>query len=563
MPAARRSIWPLLALSALPPVVEVAILAGVGFEPARGLAPQASAIPPYGSFHDLRWLLVYHFSWWSLAVECVGAVVLRTLLTAALARAAWPAGHDRPPLAVSLRRALTASLVALALLSPWAAVAVAAAETSLSWFVFGEVLPLLFLGAAMQRAGVVGGWWHGLPAPGLVGWTLTAFVAYSVEAMVIGFVPGWWVVAVVGVFGTANAFLWRALVRSAVVARVRWRRLPTTPVAIAVCGLALLLMGRLAVAWTAAASQPPPAIGYHPHGRRALAGLYVGGFDSSYGERRPGARQELADRFSYRGVDRLGRPLPYRPATTHQSLLRSARLLASQVVAVHRRTGRRVALVGQSEGTLVIRTYLELLPHHDVAAAVLLSPLVRPGRIYYPPSSAASGWGIGVGWELRGMLGLVRAVGGPDVSADEPFVRSVLTLAPMLRNRMLCPVEGVRMLALIPTVSAAVTPPGAVSAITAREVSGLHGDLLGRVGVQRVLRRFLSGRPVRPYHETYFALIQKAAGAWQAPALALALNPVWHAQRAPDVSLGGAGCSYRSPPASARRAAAGVTPRAG
>ncbi|NIL43711.1 hypothetical protein HCB17_23255, partial [Salinispora arenicola] len=50
----------LTVLAAALPAAEAAIIAGVGFQAARGLPSQASAVWPYDSYHDLRWLLVYH-----------------------------------------------------------------------------------------------------------------------------------------------------------------------------------------------------------------------------------------------------------------------------------------------------------------------------------------------------------------------------------------------------------------------------------------------------------------------------------------------------------------------
>lgn len=112
-------------------------------------------------------------------------------------------------------------------------------------------------------------------------------------------------------------------------------------------------------------------------------------------------------RFSYRGSDAHGQPLPYTAEDTHRSLVERAMLLAAQVDKVHRRTGKPIALVGESEGSLVARYYLSHSSHPEVDTAILTSPIVRAGRTYYPPPQAREGWGIGTGWLLRGPLAAI------------------------------------------------------------------------------------------------------------------------------------------------------------
>jgi len=50
----------------------------------------------------------------------------------------------------------------MVLLSPWAVVAMAGSETSLSWFFLGELLPVLFLALVLSRGGIISGWWRGV-----------------------------------------------------------------------------------------------------------------------------------------------------------------------------------------------------------------------------------------------------------------------------------------------------------------------------------------------------------------------------------------------------------------
>ena len=86
----RRRWLVLLLLSAVPAAGEAALLRGIGFGSALSLAPQITAISPYGSFHDLRWIAVYHASWPALVAELVAAVVIRTGWAVAMTVAAAP-----------------------------------------------------------------------------------------------------------------------------------------------------------------------------------------------------------------------------------------------------------------------------------------------------------------------------------------------------------------------------------------------------------------------------------------------------------------------------------------
>jgi pimeloyl-ACP methyl ester carboxylesterase len=246
--------------------------------------------------------------------------------------------------------------------------------------------------------------------------------------------------------------------------------------------------------------------------------------------------------YSYRGLDSTGNPLPYEPEATHQSVDASAALLAEQVKRVHQRTGKPVALVGLSEGALVTRKYLAAWPHADVDAAALVSPVVRPGQIYYPPPEANHGWGLVAGWELRGVMAIVELHHTTPITADEPFVRSVFANAPLFRNQMLCSVPGVRMLAFLPSADAATIPPGGYRGIPADNLPSLHGGLLGEPAEQQRLVTFLNGGEVNGRQRRYYSLVQQASGVWQAPVLALRVNPAWRAPNQPDAAFYGDAC---------------------
>ncbi|MGI5212834.1 esterase/lipase family protein [Plantactinospora sp. CA-290183] len=532
----------LLALTAGPAAVEAAVLVSVGNRSALALAPQAGAPNPFGVFHDLRWVLVYHDSWLTFAAALLGAVGLRTLLTVAIVVLAWPSGRERPSVSRLAGTALALTAVTAVALGPWAAITVAAGVTALSWFTVGSVLAVLVLALVLQRGPMTGTWWRGLPPPTTVLWAVATFVALTLGAVVVDQVTGWAVVPLAAAVGAVNAPLWRGLVRSAVLARPRLPRLPTVPAVVLVLLAALAASGVLARSGSQAAARPPPPLLLRdgaPAPRQAL--LYVGGYDSRYDGVTPYAADPAGRpalpvlRFSYAGLDGQGRPLPYGPADTHQPLTRSAELLAAQVAEVRRRAGRPVALLGHSEGSLVVRTYLDSLAGPvdgrppDVEAVALLSPLPQPARVYYPPPDARTGWGVATGWVLRGIFAAVRRTGGNGLGTDDPFARSLLDGAPRYRERMLCPVPGVRMIAVLPLLDAIADPPGPDPRIPVFVVPERHAMDYGRAATQRHLVAFLNGQPPGPYRGLAYPVLRAAGAAWQAPPLSVGLNRVWRA----------------------------------
>jgi hypothetical protein len=534
----------LCALTALPSAAEAAVLYGTGFRPSLGLSVLATAPPPYGTLHDLLWTMVYHNSWPGFVLELAAAILFRALLGAAAVHLAWPAQVPRPPPRVLLGRNLLFAAVCAVIVSPWAALALAAVAIALSWFVFGELLPLLLFAPFLQRGGVCRGWWRGLPSARLVAVGLLNFVVLTVTGTLVWRAPDGWTVPTAAGAGVVNAAVWWYLVRTAVLAPVRLPRMPTVPVVAGALAAGLVLIGAGAGFGGSGSanhrSVPPPAasgtIGSLHH-----EVLFVAGYDSAYDGQAP-TRTSMVIVYSYRGLDGAGDPLPYQPEATHQSLQASAGMLAEQVDRVHQRTGRPVALVGLSEGALITRKYLEAFPHPNVDAAALVSPVVRPGQVYFPPPSASSGWGLAAGWELRGVLALVGLHRQTPISADEPFIRSVLADAPMFRNRMLCPVPGVRMMAFLPSADAATIPPGNYRGIPADDLPAAHGGLVGFPAEQRRLVAFLNGQNTDHHQRPYYSLVQVASGVWQAPVLALAVNPVWHAAGEPDAALHGEAC---------------------
>ncbi|MFE7874177.1 hypothetical protein ACFUYE_28000 [Micromonospora humida] len=527
----------LLLVTSLVPMIEATVLVALGFRAAQGIPPQLTALWPYDTYHDLRWLYVYHRSWWEFALWLTYVLVARGLFTTGLVRLAWPAGVPRPSLGWLLRRNVVLGVLVGGFVAPWAAISVAASVVALSWVLLASLLPMFLLAPFLQRVAVVEHWWRGLPSISLVGWSLLNFVVLTVAGALCWAAPGWWTVPVAGVAGALNGVLWNRTVRAALLpSRVRWARVPVTPLA-ALLAVAVplvippvteLVPGNEQWIRTAVLERPLPAAVTH-------AVIVLTGYGSDYGGEQPS--DPRVQRFSYRGLDSDGKPLAYRSADTTRSMADSVALLARQVELLHRRTGRRVALIGESEGAMVARTYLARRHDPAVDILVMFSPLIYAGRAYYPPPHHDEGWGVVTGWQLRAIFGLADVGGGP----DEPFIRSLLDDAPFYRNQLMCPVPGVRIVAFLPTATATEAPPGEYSRIPVYQIPGVHGGLLDRRLLQERLIDFLIGKPIARTRAEY-PLMQSFAAAWQAPPLPIEANPAWAGNRQPDPAFTGKVC---------------------
>ncbi|WP_233558967.1 hypothetical protein [Micromonospora radicis] len=541
MRRANRRLGGLLLLTATAPTVEAIVVVSLGFVAAEGLAPQTAAVWPYDTYHDLRWLFVYHNSWPAFLIWFAALVAARGAFHTVLVMLAWPEGVPRPPGRWLLRRNLGLAVLVAFLIAPWALTSVAASVVALSWVLLASLLPMFLLAPFLQRAAVVGPWWRGLPSISLVGWSLLNFVVLTLAGALCWSVPGWWAVPVATTAGVVNGLLWNRTIRSALLApSTRWTRVPATPIAtLAALAVPLIIPvlvdrvpGKDLRTEAVVLDRPLP-----PEVEHAV--IVLAGYGSAYGGEQP--PDDRAERFSYRGLGPDGQPRPYRPTDTSISVADSVRLLDEQVTRLHQRTGRQVALIGESEGAMVARTYLQSEPHPSVDTLVMFSPLINAGRAYYPPPGQNHGWGVVTGWQLRIVFGLMRLVGGPQTTPDEPFIRSLIDNAPFYRNQLMCPVPGIRIVAFIPTTTAAEAPPGDYTDIPVFQMPGVHGGLLDRGLVQDRLIAFLSGEPVHHQLDEY-GLLQRLGAAWQAPPLAIAANPAWAEFRQPDPAFTGQVC---------------------
>lgn len=533
----------LTVLAAALPAAEAAMIAGVGFQAARGLPSQASAVWPYDSYHDLRWLLVYHRSILEFVLAYLVVAAVRGALTAVLIYFSWPERFGRPSVANLFRRNLVVALLVMAVIMPWATISIAFSVVSLSWLLIASLLPMIVISPFLLRAAVAQEWWRGLPTLAQYGWTTLNVVVITAAGAIMTAVPAWWSLPVAALAGAGNGLLWR---RSVAVAlepvNPRWRRLPVAPVV----GVLVLITPTTLLNVPGILDGPawrPPILEQPLPEDVPQAVIVIAGHDSEYrGE--PSADPRV-ERYSYEGLDSKEAPLPYRPEATHQSLDVSAVRLASHVDSLHRRTRLPIALVGQSEGALVARTYLEKWPASPVTDAVLLSPLVMPGRAYYTPPHTTEGWGVVTGYAMRAVFQLWflgdEARGHP----DEPFVRSIIIDAPFYRNRILCPVAGIRVIAFLPTVSAIEAPPGEFTQVPTVQSPAFHAGLFGSQDIHQLIINFLQGEEIQGRRREY-AILQHLGAAWQPPPLALSLNPIWSASIEGDPAFSGKVCQERN-----------------
>ena len=523
------SLWAhlgLLAVCIALPMLEVALLWGVGLSSALGIAPSVTAPVPFATFHDLRWLMVYHRSWLGFSVEAVAMLAFRAALTALLVRLAWPRGVARPSPAVLLRNATVFTLVSAVLLAPWVGLLFGLAVMPVSWLFFAAVPPVLAVGLLIHHGVVRSGWTA--PAARTTGWVALTFAVLTLSGGALSASPAGLRLPVAAAAGLFNAWAWNGIVNVLALRRVPRRAVPLVPIAL-VLMLALIATGaglgfRAAVSTTGSSLPRAPLV---TGGRPVLLVSGLGGHWDGVPRRwLPGELDER--RFSYRGQDRTGRPLPYAASDTHDPLPELVRAMSAQVQAFHRQSGREVAIVAESEGALVAKTYLAATPDAPVDELVMLSPLVQPARVWYP-IQGEDGWGLASGWELRELGGLFRDLSGADLSADMPVVRSLIDHGPAVRDLLACPLEGTRQLALFPLADAVATPHPSEIGIPSEVVPAFHGGLLADDGVRRAVSSYLEhGTVASPtLWPVAQQILRASAAAWQVPELPLTLNQDW------------------------------------
>ena len=91
-------------------------------------------------------------------------------------------------------------------------------------------------------------------------------------------------------------------------------------------------------------------------------------------------------------------------------------------MAADAKTGRRVDVVAESEGTLGVARDARLAPHVPLAAVVLLSPIVAPGQVTYP---VGDGSAEVPGSELQGVVWFVGGLSPFGTSGAQALIGSV------------------------------------------------------------------------------------------------------------------------------------------
>lgn len=518
-PGGRWAWWPLAPLCASFDVLEFLLVRVVDPRARAQLAPQASAIFPFGVFHDLRWISVSHNSWPTFLAEVVGMLVVRGGLSALSVQLAWPPGVLRPSVWRLLVRGVASTALSAVLLVPSVSLVFGLAVVPVSWLFLAAVPSALLVALIVHPVGVARGWWKRSVPLRALGWVGLSFLVLSGAGAAMSVGPVWDGLAVAALTGLFNAWAWAGLVH-AVVDREPGLSVPVVPVALAT--LIAVAVGGTVVGFTHV----------HPHRAStteaspvAVSGAQPVLVVSGYGSTFDGTGVRVVPgpfavrQFSYRGLSASGQPLPYRAGDTVKSIGELDRMMDAQVTALARSSGRRVDVVAESEGALVAKTALLARPDTPVDALVLASPLLQPGRTTYPQPGAA-GWGVAAG-EFMTLIGRAfQSVAPIDLSPDSAFLRSVDSQASVLQNAMSCPVVGVRQLALLPLADATVTPVHLPPALPSVVVSAFHGGLLGEPGVEALVARFLEHRPVRRdslLQAAHYA-IRLASAAWQIPA---------------------------------------------
>lgn len=523
----------LLLLCIGPNLLEAALLIWRGPSSGLSLAPQATAVVPFGVFHDLRWLVVYHDSWLSFVLEATGLVLARGIITGLTIREAWPESRPRPSLTRVIARGTAFTAATAVLLVPWVLILFSLAVVSVSWLFFAAVPSVVAMALLVHQVAISRDWWRRAPAPRALGWIALTFVVESLASLTLSAAPRALALPVAGLTGLFNAWAWYGLVH-AVAGRqepVRFRFVPVVPAGVAgFWGLAIggTILGFTSVAQPAAAEPAPaatPALPPHPQ-----PVLVVNGFGSSWDGRSSSALPGpyLKWTFSYRGLGPDGRPLPYDSADTARSLPTLDRLMAQQVEALYRLTGRPVDIVGESEGALVAKTYLVATPGAPVHDLVLVSPLVDPGRVYYPPSGG-SGYGVAAEAGLQGFSDTLQGLAPIDLSPTDPFLRSIIEESPDLGTVLSCQVARVRQFEVLPLADAVASPSPVPVSIPSAVVPAFHGGLIGTSTADRVIDEVLEGRTPATTSGWAFAdtVIRQASAAWQVPTLVASDNPVW------------------------------------
>jgi hypothetical protein len=525
---------------------------------ARSVAPQVTALPSIAAYHDLRWLFTDTQSqlWFGGLVAAV--LIARAALDVTMLRLAWPRGLPAPKTSRAFVSCAALTLLAWVLLSPAVTLAFGAAVLPFSWPFLAAFPLMLGIVAALSHGGVITAWWRRLPPARAVLWLLGSFAAATVAAAVITHLSTGAALLVAALTGLVNARAWYAV--AVLAARLQPRpheslparmlfSLPYAPIAAVmvlavVVGVArLLFTGTIqlpispanaapaaAVAGTGAGAasgqQAAPSPAAAVAAATASAVLVVGGWGSSCCDAAHDLSAVLPGvpvrQFSYVGLNAQGRPVPSGASADDLPLPVLGDRIAAQVRALHAVTGRSVAVVAESEGTLGVYAMLARDHGLPVSSVVLLSPIVSPGQLTYPPGPDGASVSEAALDELNHLVGGMSPYGP---SGAQNLLSSVSEFGARYFEDMVTAAVGgdggksIRWLAVVPLADAVTLPdcglpPGVIV------VPAFHGGLLGDPSVLPMVSAFLSGRNVTANDgqlREAAELITGAAAAWRMP----------------------------------------------
>ena len=524
---------------------------------ARSVAPQVTALPSLAAYHDLRWLFADTQSWLWFGGLVAAVLITRAALDVTMLRLAWPRGVPAPSVSRAFVSCAALTLLAWVLLSPAATLAFSVAVLPFSWPFLAAFPIMLGIVAALGHGGLITAWWRRLPPPRAVLWLLGSFAAATVAAAVITHLSTGEALVVAALAGLVNARAWYGLAllaarlqprpHESVPARMLFS-LPFAPIAAVmvvalVVGVARLLFtgtielpispesnaaqsAALAGAGTGAGSAAGPQAAPSPAAvvsATASAVLVVGGWGSPCCDAANGLRAVLPGvpvrQFSYVGLNAKGRPIPSGPDADDLPLPVLGDRIAAQVRALHAAAKRPVAVVAESEGTLGVYAMLARDPGLPVSSVVLLSPIISPGQLTYPPGQDGGSASEAALNELNRLVGGISPYGP---SGAQNLLNSVSRVGARYFADMVTAAGGksMRWFAVIPLADAVTLPEcGLPSGVIV--VPALHGGLLGDPAVLPMVSAFLSGRDVTDpgggQLREAAELITGASSAWRMP----------------------------------------------
>ena len=527
-------------------VVEAGLL--TLFAPAaRAVAPQVTAIPVLAAYHDLRWLFAGTQSWLGFAGILLAVLLARSAVDVALLRLAWPRELHAPRLSRAFWSCMALTALAWLLLSPAATLVFGVAVLPFSWPFLAALPIVLGIAAALSHGGVIVAWWRRLPPLRSMLWLLGSFLMLSAAAAVIARLDAAAALGVVAVTGLVNARAWYGL--AAVAARLHPRSpesvparllfgLPFAPLAalmvlaLAVGVVRLMFTGtiQLPVSTVPSPSAAANVLSGGTSGNGAPAAtatvtgaavLVVSGWGSSCCDAANSLRAAMPGvtvrQFSYVGLDAKGRPAPHGPSADDLPLPVLGDRMAAQLEKLHDLTHRPVDVVAESEGTLGVYAMLDRHPGLPLGSVVLLSPIVEPGQLGYPPGRDGASVSEVALDTLNHLVGGMSPYGS---SGAQQLLSSVSEFGAEYFDAISGPTgKPVRWLAVVPLADA-VTLPVCHLPRDVVVVPAFHGGLLGDGRVLPMVDAFLAGHPVSGQDDRLRVaaeVISGAAAAWRMP----------------------------------------------